>query len=404
MNTARQRRPWRILLLTLLCLCLAALVVAGLWPKPLPVQTQAVARGLMTVTVTEEGKTRIRSRYLVYPPTAGFLQRVGLRAGARIEAGKTVLAELKPEPATFLDPRARSEALARADAAEAAVLARRAETQRVRASLELARTELGRMDALLANGAVARQEWDRAENQARVLEREAQAAGFALQVAEHEARAARAALTRAATPGQDETVSILAPVDGYVLSVMEENARAVAASTPIMEVGDPGDLEIEIELLSTDAVAVMPGAEARIEHWGGEGSLGARVTVVEPGGFTKVSAIGVEEQRVTVRAELTDALPEGTMIGDRYGVQARIVTWQGQNVLQTPTGALFRHGGEWMVFVLQEGKAALRTVAIGRDNGLQAEVRDGLKEGDRVILHPPDTLADGMRVREEERR
>lgn len=404
MNTARQRRPWRTLLLTLLCLCLAALVVAGLWPKPLPVQTRTVARGPMTVTVTEEGKTRIRSRYLVYPPTAGFLQRVGLRAGARIEAGKTVLAELRPEPATFLDPRARSEALARADAAEAAVLARRAETQRVRVSLDLARTELGRMDALLATGAVARQEWDRAENQARVLEREAQAASFALQVAEHEARAARAALMRGAAPGQDETVPILAPVDGYVLAVMEENARAVAASTPIMEVGDPGDLEIEIELLSTDAVAVAPGAEALIEHWGGEGVLRARVTTVEPGGFTKVSAIGVEEQRVTVRAELTDALPGGVMLGDRYGVQARIVTWQGENVLQTPTGALFRRGGEWMVFVLEGGKAVLRTVAIGRDNGLAAEVRDGLQEGDRVILHPPDTLVDGMRVREEARR
>jgi HlyD family secretion protein len=401
MNTARKRRPWRTLLLTLLCLCLAALVVAGLWPKPVPVQTQAVARGPMTVTVTEEGKTRIRSRYLVYPPTAGYLQRVGLRAGARIEAGKTVLAELTPEPAPFLAPRARAEALARADAAEAAVQARRAETQRVRASLDLARTELRRMDALLASGAVARQEWDRAVSQARVLEREAQAAAFALQVAEHEARAARAALTRAATPGQDETVPILAPVDGYVLSVMEENARAVAASTPIMEVGDPSDLEIEIELLSTDAVAVAPGAEARIEHWGGEGTLGARVTAVEPGGFTKVSAIGVEEQRVKVRAELTDALPGGMMLGDRYGVQARIVTWQGENVLQAPTGALFRRGGEWMAFVLEGGKAALRTVAIGRDNGLAAEVRDGLKEGERVILHPPDTLADGMRVREE---
>lgn len=399
MNTPR--RPWRTLLLTLLALCLAALIMAGLWPKPLPVQTQPVARGPMTVDVTEEGKTRIRSRYLVYPPTAGYLQRVGLRAGARIEAGKTVLAELTPEPTTFLAPRARAEALARIDAAEAAVLARRAEAQRVRASLELARTELRRMGALLQSGAVARQEWDRAENQARVLERGVQAASFALQVSEHEARAARSALMHAATPGQGETVPILAPVDGFVLSVMEENARAVSASTPIMEVGNPGDLEIEIELLSTDAVAVTPGAEALIEHWGGEGSLRARVTVVEPGGFTKVSAIGVEEQRVKVRAELTDTLPQGVMLGDRYGVQARIVTWRGADVLQVPTGALFRHGGEWMAFALEEGKAVLRTVVIGRENGLEAEVREGLSEGETVILHPPDTLKDGMRVKAE---
>ena len=401
MNTARKRRPWRILFTILLCLSLAALLAYGFRPKPVPVQTASVARGPMTVSVTEEGKTRIRSRYGVYPPTAGYLQRVELRAGAPTRAGKTVLAVLTPEPATFLSPRARAEALARIDAAEAAVKARRAEAGRMAASLELARTELGRMDALLENDAVARQEWDRAKNQVRVLERGAQAAVFALQVAEHEAAAVRAVLTKGAIPENGESVPILAPVDGYVLAVMEENARAVAASTPIMEVGDPNDLEIEIELLSTDAVAVTPGAQAIIEHWGGEGSLRARITVVEPGGFTKVSAIGVEEQRVKVRAELIDPLPPGVLLGDRYGVQARIVTWHGEDVPQMPTGALFRRGGEWMAFALEEGKAVLRKVVIGRENGLEAEVREGLSEGETVILHPPDTLKDGMRVRVE---
>lgn len=401
MNTTRRRRPWRILLFVLLCLALAALLIAGFWPAPLPVQTGRVASAPMTVSVTEEGKTRIRSRYVVFPPTAGFLRRVELRAGARIQAGRTVLAVLTPEASTFLTPRARAEALARLDAAEAAERVRRAERERVATSLELARTDLSRLDALLKSGAVARQEWDRAENQVRVLERELQAATFALQVAGHETRVARAALSRGAAPGQDEAVPILAPVDGYVLAVMEENARAVAASTPIMEVGDPRDLEIEIELLSTDAVAVTPGAEAAIAHWGGQGELRARVTVVEPGGFTKVSAIGVEEQRVKVRAELMDELPPRLLLGDRYGVQARIVTWRGDKVLQVPTGALFRRGNAWMAFVLEGGKAVLRTMQIGHENGQAAEVRDGLKEGERVILHPPDTLADGMRVREE---
>ncbi len=399
MNTTRKRR--HILIPVILCLALAVLLAYGFRPKPLPVQTANVTRGPMTVSVTEEGKTRIRSRYTVYPPTAGYLQRVELRAGARVEAGKTVLAVLVPAASTLLNPRDRAEALARINAAEAVVEARRAEARRVNASLELARTELGRMDALLKSGSVARQEWDRAVNQVRVLERGAQAAAFTLKVAEHEAAAARAVLTRAGTPGEDESVPIMAPVDGYVLAVMEESARSVTSSTPIMEVGDPGDLEIEIELLSMDAVAVAPGAHVRIEHWGGEGSLEARVTVVEPGGFTKVSAIGVEEQRVKVRAELVDALPPGILLGDRYGVQARIVTWHEEDVPQLPTSALFRRGGKWMVFVLEDGKAWVRTVGIGRDNGLHAEVRDGLKEGERVILHPPDTLADGMRVREE---
>jgi HlyD family secretion protein len=403
MNTARKRRPWRTLLVVLLCLALAGLLVAGFWPKPVPVQTATVTRGPMIVTVTEEGKTRIRSRYVVFPPTAGFLQRVELRAGARITAGETVLAVLTPEPSTFLTPRMRAEALARLEAAEATVRARRAERERVHTSLELARRDLARIDALLADGAVARRDWDRADNEVRVLERELQAASFALQVAEHEAGVARAALSRDGAPDQGEAVPILAPVDGYVLAVMEESARSVAPSTPIMEVGDPGDLEIEIELLSVDAVAVVPGAEAVIEHWGGEGSLRARVTVVEPGGFTKVSAIGVEEQRVKVRAELTDPLPEGIMLGDRYGVQARIVTWRGEDVPRIPTSAVFRQAGEWKAFALENGRAALRTVAIGRENGLEAEVLEGLREGETVILHPPDTLEDGARVEEQGR-
>ncbi len=398
MNTPRPRRPWRTLLLALPGLALAALLVAGFWPKPLPVQTATVATAAMTVSVTEEGKTRIRSRYVVFPPTAGFLRRVELRAGARITAGKTVLAILTPESSTFLNPRARAEALARIDAAEALTRMRQAERERVRTSLELARTDLSRLDILLKSGTVARQEWDRAENQARVLERETQSASFALQVAEHEAQVARAALIRAGTASQDVSVPILAPVDGFVLAVMEENARTVASSTPIMEVGDPRDLEIEIELLSADAVAVTPGAEVLIEHWGGN-PLRGRVTVVEPGGFTKVSAIGVEEQRVKVRAELADALPEGMLLGDRYGVQARIVTWRAENVLQVPTGALFRRGGAWMAFVLENGRAVQRTIEVGHENGLAAEVRAGLAQGETVILHPPATLTDGMRVR-----
>lgn len=401
MNTTPTRRPWRILFPVFVCLILAALLVAGFWPRPLPVQTARIVKGPLRVSVTEEGKTRIKSRFLVYPPAAGFLHRVELRAGTPVEAERTVLAVLTPEPAAFLNPRARAEAQSRIEAAEAAVGLRQAESRRMQASLDLARTELVRLDALLQTGAVARQEWDQAENQVRVLERSLQAAAFARQVAEHEAGAARAALTRAATPGREESVAILAPVDGFVLAVLEENARVVTPATAIMEVGDPRDLEIEIELLSSDAVAVTPGAEAVIEHWGGVGSLRATVTAVEPGGFTKVSAIGVEEQRVRVRAELADPLPAGVLLGDRYGVQARIVVWQGQEVLQVPTSALFRHEGQWRVFILEGGRAVLRTVGIGHDNGLTAEVRTGLDEGQAVILYPPDTLREGMAVRAE---
>lgn len=403
MNTAspaRKRPPWRTTFFILLCVGLCALIAVGLWPKPLPVDTAKVVTAPLTIRVTEEGKTRIRSRYLVFPPVAGFLHRVDLRAGARIEAGKTVLATLVPDASAFLTPRARAEAQARVLSTEAAIQLRQAETERARASLDLAKRNFTRLDTLLRDGAIAKQEWDTAESQVRVLERELQAASFALQVASFEAEHAKAALTQAATPGQAETLPILAPVDGYVLSVLEENARSVSASTPIMEVGDPRDLEIEVELLSTDAVTVDEGAQILIEHWGGETALRGRVVLVERGGFTKVSAIGVEEQRVKVRAELLDELPEGRTLGDRFGVQARITTWHGENVLQVPTGALFRRGMDWMVFVREEGAARLRKIEIGHDNGLAAEVRAGLIEGDVVILHPPDSLREGMRVKE----
>src|SRR5215468_885975 len=176
-------------------------------------------------------------------------------------------------------------------------------------------------------------------------------------------------------------LQILAPVDGYVLNVYEESARVVTPGMPIMEVGDPQDLEAEIELLSSDAVGVTPGAEVSIEHWGGDAPLRGRVSVVERGGFTKVSALGVEEQRVKVRVDFLDPLPPGRELGDRYRVEARIVTWHGDNVLQVPTGALFRRGNEWMTFTIKERKARLRKIKIAHNNGVDAEVRSGLSEG-----------------------
>jgi hypothetical protein len=191
-------------------------------------------------------------------------------------------------------------------------------------------------------------------------------------------------------------LQILAPVDGYVLNVYEESAGVVTPSLPIMEVGYPQDLEAEIELLSSDAVGVAPGADVSIEHWGGDSPLRGRVSVVEPGAFTKVSALGVEEQRVKVRVDFLDSAPSG--LGDRYRVEARIVTWRGHNVLQVPTGALFRRGNDWMTFAARQGKAQLRKVEITHNNGVAAEVCSGLSEGDAVIIHPPDTVHDGVSI------
>jgi HlyD family secretion protein len=396
----RKRGAWRKYVPYGVGAVLLVLIVTALLPKPLEIEAVAVSTGPLTVSVLEEGKTRIRHRYVVSPPLTGFLRRLELRAGDRIEAGKTVLALIQPQPASFLDPRARAEAEARMRGAEAAKAQRETQIERARVALDWAEKEFARARELKKSGAISTKEWDSAQNQVEALTRELHTAVFALQVAEFERAQAEAALMQAKNPGAEgaEPLPITAPVSGFVLNVYEESARILPAGTPIMEVGDPTDLECEIELLSSDAVGVQAGAEVSIEQWGGDAPLRGKVALVEPGGFMKVSALGVEEQRVKVRVNFDEAFPPGRSMGDRFRVEARIVTWRGDRVLQVPTGALFRRGGDWMTFLLEGGKARLTKVQIAHNNGVAAEVRSGLSEGQRVILHPPDAVADGAAV------
>ena len=380
---------------------LLAAIVYGFLPKPIEVETATVGIAPLTVSVLEEGKTRIRHRYTISPPIAGFLNRVELRAGAPIEKGKTVLATIQPQPASFLDPRSRAEAEARVKGAEAARMRAEAEVERAREAQGLAEKERVRAADLKKKGVASQKEFDIAEAQAAMSGRELRAAEFALEVAGFERAQADAALMQTQTPADStaKPLEIIAPVNGYVLSVHEESARSVAPGTPIMEVGDPADLEAEIELLSSDAVGVRPGADVSIEQWGGGKPLRGTVALIEPGGFTKISALGVEEQRVKVRVNFTDPIPPEHPLGDRFRVEARIVTWHGDRVLQVPTGALFRRGGDWMTFLFEGGKARIAKVEIAHNNGIAAEVLSGLREGQRVLLHPPDTVADGASVK-----
>jgi HlyD family secretion protein len=276
------------------------------------------------------------------------------------------------------------------------------QVERAKASLMLAEKEMARAKELKQSGAIATKEWDSAESQVNVLTRELNASEFALQVAEFEYAQAQATLQmQAKSPTTDkvEPYKIISPVNGFVLNVFEENSRVVAPGTQIMEVGDPNDMEAEIELLSSDAVGVQPGATVSIEQWGGDHPLRARVTVVEPGGFTKISALGVEEQRVRVRVDFIDPLPPGKFLGDRYRVEARIITWHSESVLQVPTGALFRRGGDWMTFLVDGGKARLAKADIAHNNGTAAEVTGGITKGQTVIVHPPDAVSDGHAVK-----
>lgn len=400
-SVPRKKKPtWRKFLPILAGAAFLFFIVKGLSPKPVQVEAVTISRGPLTVSVLEEGKTRVRDRYVVASPVTGVLRRVELEEGDPVEAGKTVLAEIQAGASDFLDPREKLQAEGRVSAADAAVKRQQATLERAQAELELAKKDLARAEELIREGAMARKEWDAADSAVKVKTRDVQAAEFGLRVAEHELAQSKAVLNQGqeSAEGAVRSLELHSPVNGSVLDVFQESLRVVTAGTPILEVGDPNDLEIEAEILSQDAVSIRPGSDVIVEAWGGEAPLKGKVRVVEPAAFTKVSALGVEEQRVLVIADFVDPLPSDRKLGDRYRVETRVVTWQSPDVLKIPTGALFRRGNDWMTFVVQSGHAKLRKLEIGHSNGIEAEVKNGLAAGDSVVLHPPDTIADGTAV------
>jgi HlyD family secretion protein len=311
------------------------------------------------------------------------------------EAVATV-APVSPSP---LDARSRAEAEAGVATARAALGGARAQRERAQAALALAQSELTRHRELAEQQVVSRQLLEAKETEASASAEGARAAEFAVARAEHELEMAQACLLQAgggASPGR--AIELRSPIDGVVLKRLRESEGVVAAGTPLLEVGDPQRLEIVSDLLSTDAVKVPPGAPVLLEQWGGEKPLRARVRRVEPSGFMKISALGVEEQRVNVVMDFEDPLEAWAALGDGYRVEVRIVIWQGQDVVKIPVSSLFRRGDDWTVFAVDGGRARLRGLEVGRRNGVEAEVRSGLREGETVVLHPSDTLKDGDRV------
>ncbi len=378
------------------------LIAAGFWPRAIPVEMALAERGALRVTVDEEGQTRVRNRYVVSSPVGGQLRRIELKPGAPVRAGETVLAELETAGTDLLDASSLAQAEARVGAAEGQVAAAEARRAAAEAARRLAEAELARQRALAERRLIAAQELETAEMRATTAAQEERAAAFAAQVAGFELEQARAALRRG-LPGAGGAagprVVVRSPVDGVVLRVFQESARRVAGGTELLEVGDPRDLEVRVEVLSRDGVAARPGAPVSLERWGGEGDLNARVRLVEPAAFTKISALGVEEQRVNLIADFTDPEERRAGLGDGYRVEARIVVWEGEDVLKAPAGALFQRGGGWRTFVVEGGRARLRDVTVGRTNGVETQVLAGLEPGEQVIVYPGDRVADGGRVK-----
>ena len=368
---------------------LIGLIVAGLWPKPVPVEIARATVGRLRVTVNEEGKTRIKQRYVVSAPVAGQLRRVPFKAGAEIKAGDTV-AVIEPVSAALLDARTRSTAEAKRDMA----LANR---EKARAASTLSSSELRRADKLYADTTISIQELENFKMRADSTAHELAAAEGALRQAE--AELAEFPPGDSAAMAKDPPREIKAPASGRVLRVFEENTRSVPAGTELLEIGDPADLEVVVEVLSRDGAMISPGASVEFDQWGGREPLLGHVRLVEPAAFTKVSALGVEEQRVNVVADLVTPPEQRRNVGDKFRVDARIIIWEDRNALKVPAGALFRQGDQWATFVVAEGQARLRLVKVGRSSGTETQVLDGVKEGEEVILYPGSRVRDGQRVR-----
>lgn len=378
-------------------LVVAAILAAALWPDTLEVDVVTVARGPLQVTLDEDGETRVRERFVVSAPVAGRLGRIELEPGDPVVAGKTVLARITSADSPLLDPRTRSELTAALDAANAGVGQARAMRARTVAELDRARTTLRRQQELMKAGAIASDSLESAETAVMTIEESLRAAEFAVARTEHERDLARARLQAPTAAGR--AVTVVATVSGVVLRRLRESETVVPVGEPLLELGDPSRIEIVADLLSTDAVRVAAGNRVLIEQWGGSQALEGRVRRVEPSGFMKVSALGVEERRVNVIVDVADGADAARALGDGYRVEVRVVVWEQADVVTVPVGALFRRGEGWAAFFAENNRVRLQPIELGQRSDTIAQVLKGLEPGQSVVLHPPDTLADGGRVR-----
>jgi HlyD family secretion protein len=391
----------RWILLILLGGGIVAWIAYGLAPRAVLVESVAVARGPLRVSIIEEGKTRVIDRYQISAPVSGYLRRTNLDVGDAVEAGEAVL-RLDPVPSTVLDPRSRAEIQARIAAAAAAVETAREQSRSAAADVSYRETELARIRELAEAGIVPRDRLDQAETEERKAAAALRSARFQVELAQHELEAARAALRFSAAQGDNtpaETVVLRAPVAGRVLKVFEESEGIVNAADPLLEIGNPAALEVEVEILSSDAVAIAEGSRVLLERWGSDDPLEARVRRIEPVAFTKVSALGVEEQRVLAILDIVSPPELWRSLGDGYRVEARFIVWEADAVLQVPNTALFRIGSDWAVFLIEDGQAVLRRVEVGHRASLASEILSGLQEGDEVVAHPGEGIEAGDRVR-----
>ena len=385
--------------LSFLVLALGAGLYLAMREKPVPVDTALVAEGNLTISISEEGKTRVRDVYTLSSPMAGHLDRITLNEGERVVANETIVASIHPLDPPFLDERTRDQLRANAEAARSAVGLAKTEAKRSRMALDLANSEHERAQKLAEKKIIPLSQLEKAWNNKKLLEAQVESADASVILRQAELESATVRLRQpgeiAASPsGKACCVAIRAPVDGVVLKLLAQSEQAVVPGTRLVEIGDPQKLEIVVDLLSRDAYSIGSGTHAGLTEWGGGRKLKGTVRRIDPAAFTKVSSLGIEEQRVNAIIDLDD-VPDG--LGHGFSILVTLQIWQA-DVLKFPIGALFRHEARWAVFLARDGKAVLTTVEVGRMNASDAEVVDGLSQDDEVILYPSDRIEDGSAV------
>ena len=393
MNHALRRKIFTISI----ALIVIVLIIYGLLPKTQEVDIVSITRGPLQITIEEEGRTRLKERYTISAPTAGYMRRVNAKVGDMVKKGQ-IVAVLDALQSQALDPRSRATAEAAVTSADAALKAATEREKVTAADAAYLEQRQERLKALYDKGSISKDQFDQINSEvqkARALQLSAVAE---VNVAKSELERAKVTLRNfSSVKGGGNTFSVDSPVSGTVFRVYRESEGAVNVGEPLVDLGNSRDLEVRVEVLSSDAVKIKKGTHVLFKRWGNDEPLTGRVRLIEPAGFTKVSSLGVEEQRVLVLADITSPPEQWKVLGDGFRMEAHFIIWEGENILQIPSSALFRSGKDWAVFVTENGRARKRIVEIGQRNGLAAEILSGLKESEKMIAYPDDSISEGTK-------
>ncbi len=393
MNVALRRK----LFVAILIAVVVGATVYGFFPQAVDVDLASVTRGPLQVTIEEEGRTRLKERFVITAPIAGYMERIWAKVGDPVQKGQSVVV-LEPLRSPALDPRSRAEAEVTINTAGAALNAAIEKESAAAADADYMAKRLERLKNLYDRGSIAKDQYDQIEAETKKAQAIARSGKAAVDVARSDLERTKTLLRNFSSPNKtagSNKVYVFTPINGNIFRIYRESEGAVNVGEPLLDIGNSKNLEVRVEVLSSDAVKIKSGTAVFFKRWGGEGTLAGTVRIVEPGGFTKISSLGVEEQRVLVIADITSPVETWRALGDAYRLEAHFVVWEGKNILQVPTSALFRVGKDWAVFVYEKGNARKRLIQTGQRNSLMTEIISGLQENEKVVVHPADTISDG---------